>query len=226
MKVCIKCGVEKDLILFVKTKNSCKECEKLYKKEYALKNKDKLKEKTRDYYSNNKDYIKDKVKERYNLDKESKLNYQREYSIENKDKIKKYKSVYSKINKDKIRLYKTKYQRDRRKNDPLFKLKSVVSRLIRNSIKCKGLSKNKKSIDILGCGIEFFKLYLEERFIDDMSWDNYGVVWDIDHIKPLSSAITEEDIINLNHYTNLQPLDSFINRFIKRDKVDFKTSNF
>ena len=59
-----------------------------------------------------------------------------------------------------------------------------------------------------------------------MSWDNYGVVWDIDHIKPLSSAITEEDIINLNHYTNLQPLDSFINRFIKRDKVDFKTSNF
>ena len=113
------------------------------------------------------------------------------------------------------------YQRERRKSDPLFKLKYVVSRLIRNSIKCKGLSKNKKSIDILGCDIEFFKIYLEEKFIDDMSWDNYGVVWDIDHIIPLSSAINEDDVIKLNHYTNLQPLDSYTNRFIKRDKIDF-----
>jgi len=29
---------------------------------------------------------------------------------------------------------------------------------------------------------------------------------------------TEEDIIILNHYTNLQPLDSYINRNIKRGK--------
>ena len=198
MKVCIKCGIEKDLIFFVKAKNSCKECESLYKKEYALKNKDKLKEKNKKYYSEKKDQIKEREREKYNINKEKKLKYQKEYSEENKEKIKKYKSEYSKLNKDKIRLYKTNYQRERRKNDPIFKLKSVVSRLIRNSIKCKGLSKNKKSIDILGCDIEFFKLYLEEKFIDDMSWDNYGIVWDIDHIKPISSAITEDDVIKLN----------------------------
>lgn len=104
----------------------------------------------------------------------------------------------------------------------MFKLKYVVGRLIRNSLKCKGLSKNKKSIEILGCDIKFFKEYIESKFKDDMNWLNYGVVWDIDHKIPLSSAVNEDDVIRLNHYTNLQPLDSYINRFVKRDKLDFE----
>ncbi len=40
-----------------------------------------------------------------------------------------------------------------------------------------------------------------------MTWKNkefYG--WHIDHIVPLSSAKTEEDVYKLCHYTNLQPL--------------------
>ena len=62
-----------------------------------------------------------------------------------------------------------------------------------------------------------------------MNWDNYGnwdgiakeinYSWDIDHIIPLSSAIDEEQFIRLNHYTNLQPLCSYINRFIKRNQI-------
>jgi|LakMenEpi03Aug12_release.lakeMendotaPanAssembly.Ray.scaffolds.fasta_scaffold146267_5 hypothetical protein len=67
-----------------------------------------------------------------------------------------------------------------------------------------------------------FKLYLESKFEPWMSWDNYGKYngklcygWDIDHIVPLSSANTEEEIIKLSHYTNLQPLCSKINRYYK-----------
>jgi hypothetical protein len=45
---------------------------------------------------------------------------------------------------------------------------------------------------------------------------NYG--WDIDHIIPLAPAETEEDVIRLNHYTNLQPLCSYTNRYIKKDQ--------
>lgn len=41
--------------------------------------------------------------------------------------------------------------------------------------------------------------------------------WDIDHIIPIDSAINEVDIIRLNHYTNLQPLCSYMNRYIKRN---------
>lgn len=58
-----------------------------------------------------------------------------------------------------------------------------------------------------------------------MNWDNYGLYnttkqygWDLDHIEPLSSAKTIEDVIRLNHYTNFQPLCSYVNRHIKRNK--------
>ena len=40
-----------------------------------------------------------------------------------------------------------------------------------------------------------------------MTWDNWAMDgWHIDHIKPLSLATTYDEIIQLNHYTNLQPL--------------------
>jgi hypothetical protein len=35
----------------------------------------------------------------------------------------------------------------------------------------------------------------------------------------ISSAKNEDDIIKLNHYTNLQPLCSKFNRDIKKDKI-------
>jgi hypothetical protein len=61
-----------------------------------------------------------------------------------------------------------------------------------------------------------------------MSWENYGKYngdfnygWDIDHKIPLSSVNTEDEIIKLNHYTNLQPLCSYVNRHIKKDSMDF-----
>ena len=38
-----------------------------------------------------------------------------------------------------------------------------------------------------------------------MCWENRNE-WHIDHIIPLSSSKTEEDVFKLCHYTNLQPL--------------------
>lgn len=49
------------------------------------------------------------------------------------------------------------------------------------------------------------KWHLENQFKTDMSWENYGK-WEIDHIVPLSSAKTEEELYSLCRYTNLQPL--------------------
>lgn len=59
-----------------------------------------------------------------------------------------------------------------------------------------------------------------------MNWENHGIYcgkpnhgWDIDHIIPLSSAKTEEELLRLNHYTNLRPLCSYHNRVVKRAKL-------
>lgn len=60
-----------------------------------------------------------------------------------------------------------------------------------------------------------------------MTWDNKGLYngelnygWDIDHIIPLSSANSEDDLYRLNHFTNLQPLCSKVNRDIKKDRYE------
>ena len=37
---------------------------------------------------------------------------------------------------------------------------------------------------------------------------NYNETWQLDHITPISSAMNEEEILKLNHYTNFQPLCS------------------
>lgn len=62
----------------------------------------------------------------------------------------------------------------------------------------------------------------DSKFEPWMTWGNRGLYngelnygWDIDHIIP--SAETEEGVIKLNHYTNLQPLCSKVNRDIKKD---------
>jgi len=77
--------------------------------------------------------------------------------------------------------------------------------LIGASIRKKKFSKTSKTENILGCSFEEFFTHIESQFIDGMSWENRSL-WHIDHIIPLATAKTEEEILRLNHYTNLRPL--------------------
>jgi hypothetical protein len=58
---------------------------------------------------------------------------------------------------------------------------------------------------IVGLDSKEFKSYIEQMFSEGMTWDNYGL-WHLDHIKPLSLAKTPQEVLDLNYYTNLQPL--------------------
>lgn len=73
-----------------------------------------------------------------------------------------------------------------------------------------GYTKNNKTEIILGISFNEFKLYIEEQFIEGMSWDNHGE-WHLDHKIPLSWAKTKEEVYDLNRYTNFQPLWQFDN---------------
>jgi len=69
--------------------------------------------------------------------------------------------------------------------------------------------KSKKTKDLIGCSVDFLLKYLESKFAEGMSWENYGhSTWHIDHIIPLSSfdLIDPEQLAKACHYTNLQPL--------------------
>ena len=159
------------------------------------------KQMSKDFRNNNLELIKERQKKYYDSNKE----YVKD----------KYLNAYHGIKINKVK-----------KIDPLHKFKGNVRCLIRTSYKKKGYKKNSRTEQILGCSYEDFKTYIESKFDYWMTFDNHGMYngsllygWDIDHIIPLSTAKTEEDIIRLNHYLNLQPLCSYTNRHVKRDNL-------
>lgn len=229
MKICKKCQTEKDISEYYlrngRIKSSyCKECyglvyKKKYNPDYYLQNKEKFKENyknwlenndrseySKKYKSDNHDILRSKNKKyrEDNIDsiKEKKKKYWENLSLDKKEEIKER----SRINQPNYRERKRTYVNNRRNVDPLFKLSFNIRSLIKNSIKRHYGSKSKKTLNILGCPFEELKSYLESKFDENMNWGNYGSYWEIDHIIPISSAKSEEDIYNLNHYTNLQPL--------------------
>lgn len=236
MKICYKCKKEKELSEYHLDRRkkdglsiNCKECRRGISIEYIKDNKERIYKGNRDFYEKNKEHImkkhaeyrennKDKIKKYYLDNKEVISENKREYYLNNKEKIREDR------NNNKER--RNRNRRNRRLNDPLY----VLTERIRNSIICSisniGCKKNKKSEDILGCSFLEFRSYIESKFESWMTWENYGKYngelnfgWDIDHIIPTSSVLTEEDAYRINHYTNLQPLCSYTNRYIKRDEI-------
>lgn len=180
------------------------------KKEYEI-NKKNHKERKLKWYQDNLEYVK---------------KYGKQYRKNNLEKRKISAKIYRDNNRDKIR----KHAKEIRDTNDLVKLIDNTRRLLRYGFESKNIRKNTKSELILGCSFTEFKVHLESKFESWMSWENYGnpkdgilelnKTWDIDHKEPISNAKTEYDVISLNHYTNLQPLCSYTNRFIKRNNYE------
>jgi hypothetical protein len=206
-----------------------KEEYKAYHKAYREVNKEKIAEFQKAYYEANKEKIAEQIKAHYQANKEKILEQKKAYSEANKDKIAERKKAYYKTNrkkalkrakayretnKEKILEQKKAYISQRKKSDPLFKLICNYRRSCHRAFKSIGNKKNNRSLKLLE--LETWKelaKHLESKFYDHpktgekMTLDNHGLYgWHIDHIIPISTAKTEEDIIKLCHYTNLQPL--------------------
>lgn len=151
----------------------------------------------------------------------------KEWRSLNKNKVKETSHKNYLKDKERRREPRRLYAKEKRKNNHLFSLRCRLTSIFRTSFTKNGYKKSHRSEKILGCTFEEFKKYIESKFEPWMNWENRGKYngdfksgWDIDHIIPLSSARTEDDLISLNHYTNLQPLCSKVNREIKRDKIE------
>ena len=114
-----------------------------------------------------------------------------------------------------VKEYNRNYNKKQRQ-DPvkgiLVRLRSKIGNAILENAKKVNNKKGKKTLDVLGLKTwDDFRKYIESLWTEGMSWDNHGVganntTWHIDHIMPLSSAKTLEDVYKLNHYTNLRPM--------------------
>jgi hypothetical protein len=116
-----------------------------------------------------------------------------------------YKKVYRQENKTIIRRKDLEYRKKRMEIDDLYKAKTIAREVIRKAISRGGYKKNSRTEQILGCDYETFKSHIESKFTEGMNWQNRGE-WHVDHVVPISFAASEEQLLKLNHYTNLQPL--------------------
>jgi hypothetical protein len=175
-----------------------KEEKKIYNKLYREKNKEKIninrknnKAYFQNYYQKNKETILKSTQEYYKVNKETILPKNREYS----------KNHY-KLNSEIYKEYNTK----KYKSDMQTKLSLTLRCRLNNSLK-HGI-KTKSALNLLGCSIDLLKQHLEFQFKSEMTWENHGKVWEIDHIVPCASfnLIDIEQQKQCFYHLNLQPL--------------------
>lgn len=228
-----------------KYRNDCKQCKSKYDKIYRETNKERLKKLRQQHY--NKEARKEYHKKYYQEHRNKIFEYQKNYR-KNNPKRKEYEKKYRELNKDKIAQYRLEHRNQKREqdkkwrernkdkvkqsqikrylkvqNDPILRLKRNLRNMIKDAFKKKKFKKSKKLEEICCCTID----ELIEHLINTYEI-NYNEKWDwsfvndvhIDHKKPLATAKTEEDIIKLNHYTNLQLLKAKDN-LKKGAKLDY-----
>jgi hypothetical protein len=200
---------------------------KIQSKNYYASNREKLLKQQSDYRQQNKIVISEKMKKYRENNTEKISSYKKEYYSQNTQKITERCEFYRKSNLDKVRNRKKHYQKNKRTLDPIYKFTENIKANVYTAFKrgSKKFNKNNKTIEILGCDIEFFRSYIGNQFTEGMNWDNHSQFgWHLDHIIPLSSAKTQEEVEKLCHYTNYQPL-WWRDNLSKSDKIIESTNN-
>jgi len=233
-RMCKKCGLEKDILLFVKKRRkdgfeyylyTCIDCNKQYTRNYC-----------KDYYALHKTEIIENSKDWYKNNTDRKKDYDANYMQQHKIEKKEYDANYREINKDKINNRIYNYRKNRRLVDPTYRLRKSISYSVWYYLNMNNSSKGNKSVlDFLPYTINELKEYLEKQFKTWMNWNNYGMYhinnwddddqntwkWNIDHIIPQSklpyTSMEDDNFKKCWELVNLRPLSAKEN-LLKGDK--------
>lgn len=99
----------------------------------------------------------------------------------------------------------------RLRDDPVQALRWNMRTALANAMRKRGGRKDRHLEAALGCSVVEFMRHLELQFLPRMGWHNRAR-WHVDHIVPLSSACTLEEVVALFCFTNLRPLWAADNR--------------
>lgn len=117
------------------------------------------------------------------------------------------KSHYSKYKSDNYNPDREKIRADRRWTNPSYRINKIMSSQIN---KCVSDKSGTSWVKLVNYTLSELKEHLQQQFRDGMTWDNYGPVWHIDHVKPISHfKFTSKDDPEFTEcwgLKNLQPL--------------------
>lgn len=182
------------------------------KNKYAL-NKEAIRKRRKELYAINRDHLLKNKRKDYKKNPQKYLERCKKWCKENREKVNGFKREYYNSHKEQKALCRKrnlptqrKYIKARKQTDPVFKLTVDMRNRLLNAFKGKGWKKGKSQV-LLGCTWEEVKAHIESQFKEGMTWNNHNKTgWHIDHKIGLCTATTEEGLIKLCHYTNLQPL--------------------
>jgi hypothetical protein len=111
--------------------------------------------------------------------------------------------------------------KERYQTDEQFRSIQNIRNRIRGALRRTNSQKYNNSIKILNCSPKEFKDWLEYQFDSNMSWDNQGTYWEIDHVIPCSffDINDEEEQNKCFNWRNCRPLEKIKNRS-KNNKID------
>ena len=134
----------------------------------------------------------------------------------NQERVAISKAEWIKSNPDKRRKYRRKYQKKRRHDDLSYRLMCNLRTRQYHALKECRFS----AVKGLGIPVLEWRDYLESKFTERMTQENYSVAWVIDHIYPLSKADLTDPAQHAaaSHYLNTQPLSPKDNE-VKDDTV-------
>jgi hypothetical protein len=148
--------------------------------------------------------------------KSCKSNKDKEYYSKNRETILENVKEYAANNKDKINERWRSYRKNREKTDPKYRIDRRFSCAVYQDLMMRGTSKSNRGWqDLVGYTVEELRTHLESLFKPEMSWENYGTYWHIDHIRPKDwfkyESCEDPEFRVCWALTNLQPLEAVAN---------------
>ena len=128
----------------------------------------------------------------------------KKYYVENRDQIRNNQKLYKKQNRTKINLYEKK----KRETDFVYKLANNIRVRTGQSFKSQNVRKTNKTFDLLGCSHSFFRKWILYQLYGDMTEENYGEIWCLDHCYPLSKTnlSDKKEMNKTTYWINLRPM--------------------
>ena len=163
------------------------------KRKFYLNNQDRLPNNQKFYNKENGDQIKEYQKKRY---------------LDNRDQLIEYKKQYFQQNKNKIIGSYRQYVKSRRDSDLIYKLACNFRSRTSKAFKSQIVRKTNKAFDLLGCSHSFLRQWIFYQLYGNMTIENCGSVWQIDHCLPVASfnIMDEIDKKKCFNWVNLRPM--------------------
>ena len=234
---CKKCKTEKPEDQFHKGKSQCKDCRNSYENARRANNREHENKLQRDSYYKTKQEIMENHNELVvegskictvcKIEKDATEFYKHAQKGVIRSECKKCasdarKDLYQR-KREKIIKQTNKYKVERMKRDPGFKLERRMRCRIYHALKNQDLRKSNRTLEYLNCTKDFFRSWISSQLNGEMTMENYGNIWHIDHVKPCASfdLTDEEQIKECFSWKNCRPLSGSEN-LEKKDKIDKK----